>query len=75
MDERLNARALVKRLSQAEREALRNLAVGGSLRDLARSLSTDIANAAEMMDSMKLKLVAVKDAETVRVALYAGICD
>lgn len=75
MDERLNARALVERLTPAEMEALRNLAAGGSVRDLAKSLSADIATAAEIMDSMKLKLGTVKDADAVRVALYAGICD
>ena len=73
MDQRLSALALVKRLTPAEMEALRNLAAGGSLRDLARRLSTDIANATETMDSMKLKLGAVKDVEAVRVALYAGV--
>ena len=74
VDERLNAEALVRRLTSSELEALRNVAGGGSVRELASSLSTDIAEATEITESMKMKLGAVRAADAVRVALYAGIC-
>jgi DNA-binding CsgD family transcriptional regulator len=75
VEETLKAKALVRRLTPAELEALRNIASGGSVRDLAASLSTDRANAAYIMKAMKLKLGAVRDADAVRLALYAGLCD
>ncbi len=71
----LNARTVVNGLTAAELEALRNIVAGRSVRDLAKCLSADIAGAAEIVNSMKLKLGAARDADAVRVAIYAGICD
>lgn len=65
--------ALLGGLTPAELKALQNIGTRGSVRDLAGSLSTDIANAAEIMNSMKLKIGAVRDADAVRVAIYADI--
>lgn len=73
MDKTSYARTLVHSLSAAELEALRNMAAGGSVRDLVKSLSGDIAVAAEIVNSMKLKLGAARDADAVRVAIYAGV--
>jgi DNA-binding CsgD family transcriptional regulator len=75
MSPTLNARALVADLSPAELDALRNVAVGGSLRDLARILSTDVTGAAQVINSMKLKLGAARNADAVRVAIRAELGD
>jgi DNA-binding CsgD family transcriptional regulator len=75
VDETLKAKALVRRLAPAELEALRILASGGSVRDLAACLSTDRANAAAIVKAMKLKLGAAQDADAVRLAIYAGLAD
>ena len=75
VNERFHAEALVRRLTSSELEALRNVAGGGSVRDLASGLSIDTVEAAEITNSMKLKLGAVRDADAVRVAIYAGIAN
>lgn len=74
-DKTSNARTLAHGLTAAEWEALQNIAGGGSVRDLAKRLSAEISDAAEIVNSMKLKLGAERDADAVRVALYAGVCD
>ncbi len=71
MDKRSLALTLVRSLTPAEREALRGLAAGESLAGLARRLSISLADAAAIKRSMKLKLAVVRDADAVRMALYA----
>ena len=71
MDKRSLALTLVRSLTPAEREALRGLAAGESLAGLARRLSISLADAAAINRSMKLKLAVVRDADAVRMALYA----
>lgn len=71
MDKRSLALTLVRSLTPAEREALRGLAAGESLAGLARRLSIGLADAAAIKRSMKLKLAVVRDADAVRMALYA----
>ena len=71
MDKRSLALTLVRSLTPAEREALLGLAAGESLAGLARRLSIGLADAAAIKRSMKLKLAVVRDADAVRMALYA----
>jgi DNA-binding CsgD family transcriptional regulator len=71
LDKRSLALTLVRSLTPAEREALRGLAAGESLAGLARRLSIGLADAAAIKRSMKLKLAVVRDADAVRMALYA----
>jgi DNA-binding CsgD family transcriptional regulator len=71
LDKRSLALTLVRSLTPAEREALRGLAAGESLAGLARRLSISLADAAAIKRSMKLKLAVVRDADAVRMALYA----
>ena len=71
MDKRSLALTLVRSLTPAEREALLGLAAGESLAGLARRLSISLADAAAIKRSMKLKLAVVRDADAVRMALYA----
>jgi DNA-binding CsgD family transcriptional regulator len=71
LDKRSLALTLVRSLTPAEREALLGLAAGESLVGLARRLSLGLADAAAIKRSMKLKLAAVRDADAVRMALYA----
>jgi DNA-binding CsgD family transcriptional regulator len=73
MDKKSQARALVERLTPSELAALCSVAAGESVPHLARRLSIGIAVAAEIKGSMKRKLGAVRDADAVRVALYAGM--
>lgn len=75
MDDTLKAQGLLLTLTQAELKTLQSIAAGESLRDLALRLETDIFSALNIRKSMKMKLGAELDADAVRVAIYAGLCD
>ena len=71
MDEQMHARALVESLSTIERAALRGLARGESIRDLATSWQITPEEAGDVRDSIKWKLGVTRDVDAVRIALTA----
>ena len=75
MDKKIEAQALLLKLNHLELTAIASLAAGESLRDLALRLSTDLAGAVAIRNSMKSKIGAKRDADAVRVALYAGMAN
>jgi DNA-binding CsgD family transcriptional regulator len=75
VDEKLKAQVLLLKLTQAELTALKVLASGESLRHVALRLSIGILAAAEIKKSMMRKIGASRDADAVRLALYAELAD
>jgi hypothetical protein len=73
VDERFHARALVQQLSCLELEALLGLIECESLRDFARRLAIRGRKAADVRDTMKLKLGVTQDTGAVRIGLIAEI--
>jgi DNA-binding CsgD family transcriptional regulator len=67
-----HARSMIKQLSEAELDALGGLADGESLRDLARRSSMSEVGAKNLLNSVKGKLGAVRNAEAVRIYLTAA---
>ena len=72
MSDRSHAWTMIIQLSDAELDALRGLADGESLRDLARRRSIGEAKAEGLLNSVKGKLDAASNAEAVRIFLTAA---
>ena len=72
MNDRSHAWTMANQLSDAELDALRALANGESLRDLARRRSISEPKAEGLLNSVKGKLKAARNAEAVLIFLTAA---
>ena len=75
VNESMHARALIRELTEPERDALAGLLRGESVQDLAHRQLISKIEAADCRESMRWKLGVLRDAEAVRIGLMAGIED